>query len=96
MKDVDTNEEMQFVFNRWFSRDKDTQQICQELPAIKDMQELHQGRFSFKSYYNYMYIDRSGAQFHKASKHNKPAEHRKILLSKKQVTSQHSIKFTLL
>ncbi|KAK3092113.1 hypothetical protein FSP39_025311 [Pinctada imbricata] len=35
MKDLDTDEELQFVCHRWLARDEDDGEICRELPAVR-------------------------------------------------------------
>ena len=43
MKDIDSNEELEFKFDRWLAYDKDNNQICHELPAVRDGQESLSG-----------------------------------------------------
>ncbi|XP_038056107.1 uncharacterized protein LOC119728107 [Patiria miniata] len=36
MKDLDTNEELDFKMDRWLARDEDDGQICHEVPAVRE------------------------------------------------------------
>ena len=46
MKDVDTEEELEFKFDKWLSRDKeDDSQMCYKAPAIREGQKSLEGEF---------------------------------------------------
>ena len=48
MKDLDTEEELEFKFEKWLSRDKeDSSQMCYEAPAIRKGQEPMEGEVIF-------------------------------------------------
>ena len=51
MKDVDTEEELEFQFDKWLSRDKeDDSQMCYKAPAVREGQKPMEGKLEDESH----------------------------------------------